>query len=151
MKRLNLLVVFLVLSLLLNGFFLGGYWIARLKATKISNSKQRISEIARLLDLTPEQKKKFLTLKKRAIGIRRPYLEQMARLRSQFWKKVVNNPDAKEDLEKIIHEMAVKREEYQRKIAGIICEFLQILDQKQKKKFLEISRKNRMLKALISG
>jgi len=151
MKRLNLLVVFLVLSLLLNGFFLGGYWIARLKATKISNSKQRISEIARVLDLTTEQKKKFLTLKKRAIGIRRPYLEQMARLRSQFWKKVVNNPDAKEDMEKIIHEMAVKRQEYQRKIAGIICGFMQTLDQEQKKKFLEISRKNRMLKVLISG
>ncbi len=151
MMRFNLLIVLLVLSLLLNGFFLGGYWMARIKAAKVTSSAQRISEIARQLHLTPEQKRKFHELKSRAINIRRPYLRRMAKLRSRFWKKLISSSTDNHEIDKIIHEMAVEREDYQKGIAKIITEFLNVLNQDQKEKFFEISKDNKILKVLLSG
>jgi Spy/CpxP family protein refolding chaperone len=149
--RLNLLTALLVLSLLLNGFFLGGYWFARFKADKVSSSEQRIGEIVRQLDLTPEQKSRFRMFKSRAINIRKSYLKRMAKLRSLFWKTVTSNSRGGQDIDRIIHEMAVERENYQKRIAGIISEFLHGLSREQKRKFFEISHDNRILKVLLSG
>ena len=149
--RFSLLTALLVLSLLLNGFFLGGYWFARFKADKVSSSEQRIGEIVRQLDLTPEQKSRFRMLKSRAVNIRKPYLKRMARLRSRFWKMVAGNSGDDHDVDRIIHEMAVERENYQKAIAEIISEFLHGLSREQKRKFFEISNDNKALKALLSG
>ncbi len=151
MMRFNLLIALLVLSVLLNGFFLGGYWLASFKAKEVSNAKQRIEEVVKQLDLTPEQREKFHELKSRAVGIRKPYLRRMARLRAMFWKTVTSSSANDEDIRKVIHEMAVERERYQRKIAAIIAEFFHVLNQDQKRKFLEISNNSKLLKALISG
>ncbi len=149
--RLNFLIALLALSLLLNGFFLGGYWFAREKARKVKNSAERIGEIVRQLELTPEQKRKFRILKAEAVKTRRPYLKEMARLRSLFWKTVIKNPGDSQAMDRIIHQMAVERERYQQKIARIISEFLQGLNREQKRKFFEISNDSKVLKALLSG
>ncbi len=149
--RFNLLIVLLVLSLLLNGFFLGGYWMARYKSERVTSSQGRIGEIAKLLNLTPEQRSTFQRLKSRAVSIRRQYLEKMERLRSKFWETVVRDPEDTNEIDKIIREMARVREDYQKAISRIITEFLRGLTAEQKRKFFEITRGNKVLRALVSG
>ncbi len=149
--RFNILIVLLTLSLLLNGFFLGGYWMARYKAKKVEDNHGRISEIARILNLSPEQRSTFQLLKSRAVNIRRSYLKKMEGLRSRFWEKVVTDPKNTSEINKIIHEMSREREDYQRAISKIIAEFLGKLTKEQRRKFLEITRGNKALRALVSG
>ncbi len=149
--RFNILIVLLTLSLLLNGFFLGGYWMARYKARKVEDNHGRITEIARILGLSQEQKSTFQLLKSRAINIRRSYLRKMEALRSRFWKTVVTDPKNTREMNKIIHEMSKEREDYQRAISQIIAEFLGKLTKEQRRKFLDITRGNKVLKALVSG
>jgi len=149
--RFNLLSVFLLLSVVLNGFFLGGYWFAHLKAERISQSKHRIEAIVRQLDLTQEQRVLFQRLKSRAVSTRKAYLKRMIESRSRLWKVLTSGSGDDEDVRRIIHEMAADREKYQIAIAGIVREFLSGLTVKQREKFLELSTGNKTLRVLISG
>ena len=151
MMQRNLLGLILIMSLLLNGFFLGGYWFAHSKARRLSSEKQRIQAVVEQLGLKRDQGMRFQRLKSKAIAVRRPYLIHMARLRSRLWQALAQGQTSSQEASEIIHEMAIERERYQKKIAKIIQEFLSGLTDEQKKDFLEMVNENKRLSALLSG
>ncbi len=151
MIKQNVLTALLVSSILLNGFFLGGYWYAHHRASGLKDGRQRIQAIVRQLDLDPSQKELFLRLKTKAVRLRRSYKKRMANLEARLWKCLLKEPKDMEEAEGIIHEMSSVREQYQKEIIRIIGMFIDSLNKEQRKKFSRITGDKRKLRALIAG
>ncbi len=141
----------LAASLLVNGFFLAGYWFAGSRAGKLADRKHRIQAVVEQLDLTEGQKQLFRQLRAKAFTVRKPYMQRMRELKGMLWEEMVNGSAEHGRIEEIIHEMALEREKYQKEIAAIVQEFLRGLSPEQKKRFLELSQGKKVLSALISG
>jgi hypothetical protein len=144
----------LAASLLLNGFFIGGYWFARQKTTELSSRTDRVAAVARRINLTNEQKKLFQNLKKKAGQIRKSHQQQTRALHHNLIRQLVSGPEPPEPPDntgQIITKMAILQTQYQKKIVVLIQRFLAELTDEQKKIFLRISSGNKQLNALLSG
>ena len=147
----KILSLALAASLLLNGFFIGGYWVAHRKAAELSSKTDRVEAIARRLNLTAEQKKIFQDLKKQARQIRKAHREQTRRLHHDLINRMVASSKQSEDTDRIVHDLATQQTLYQKKMVTLIQRFLAELTEEQKKNFLRISSGNKHLNALLSG
>ncbi len=149
--RRNILSLILIISLLLNVFFVGGYMFAQFRTRGLAHQPQRIQAVVKQLDLTPSQKQLFRQLKTEATGLRKSYRKQMASLRKRLWKTLASDSPDRSQVTDVIHKMSILREDYQTEIAGIIEKFLNVLNREQKQRFLRITNNSRILGALISG
>ncbi len=147
----NIIKLTLVISLLANIFFITGFHFAQVRAKRIAQKEFRIQEMVRQLDLTPEQQRVFRRLKKKAVNLRRSYIAKKRESQSILIQTLLEQDSDFNAVEQIIHTMAEDREKYQRGIAAVISEFTGSLTPEQKKKFLEISKGNTKLSALLSG
>jgi Spy/CpxP family protein refolding chaperone len=147
----KILSLALAASLLLNGFFIGGYWVAHRKAAELSSKTARVEAIARRLNLTAGQKKIFQDLKKRAGQIRKAHRKQTRQLHNDLINQLVAGSKQPENTDRIVHDMATQQTLYQKKIITLIQQFLAELTEEQKKIFLRISSGNKHLNALLSG
>ena len=154
MMRRNILLILLVFSLLGNVFFVGSYIVTHHRAAAMQEKGKRIATVVRSLHLSDEQERFFVRLKKQAVQVKRQYLRQIRSDRLKLWRLLASprRQENKERMDRIIHQMAVAREQYHRKIRDIIVRFIDSLDEEQQKRFYELSSKNKkVLSALFSG
>lgn len=146
-------VLFLTASLLINGFFIGGYLYAGHRTATLSAPGERLAAVAKRLRLTAAQKELFRELKKEARLNRNRYRQKKKRLRNELWKLLVSESGPQEEtdagIENTIHELAVLREQYQKETARLIRRFINGLDGEQRDLFVKISIDNKKVRALL--
>ncbi len=147
----KILPLTLAASLLLNGFFIGGYWFAQRKTAQLSSRKNRIEAVTRRLNLTTEQKKLFQKLKKQAWQIRKKHRKQARSLYHDLINQLAADTKRPGNTEPLVNEIATQQMRYQKKIIVLIQRFLDGLTDKQKKIFFKISSGNKQLNMLLSG
>jgi len=154
MMRRNILLLLLIFSLAGNVFFVGSYIVTHRRAAAMHDRGKRVAVVVKSLHLSDGQQKIFLHLKKQTARVKRRYWRQVRADRLELWR-LLTSPHRernREHMDQIIHKMAVAREIYQKEIRDIIGRFIDSLDDKQRKRFYELSSENKkMLSALFSG
>ncbi len=154
MMRHNILLVLLIFSLAGNVFFIGSYVVTHHQAAAMHDRGKRVAAVVRSLHLSDAQQKIFLRLKTQTVQVKRRYRQQSRTDRQELWRLLTSphREQNKEHMDQSIHKMAVAREIYQKEIRDIIGQFVDSLDDKQRKRFYELSSENKkMLSALFSG
>jgi uncharacterized membrane protein len=154
MRRRNILLTLLVFSLLGNVFFVGSYIVTHHWATTIQEKGKRVATVVRSLHLSDGQQRVFVRLRKRAVQEKRIYLHQLRDDRLELWRLLASphRQENREQMDRIIHHMALARERYNREIRDIIARFVDCLDDEQRQRFYTLSSENKkVLSALFSG
>lgn len=136
-----LLVIFLVISLCFNLFFVGAYLYTGkvLKRIKMSEGIARL--VAKQLDLSKTQQEVFLKL--------RGSLQSQAKKIKQanysdieaFWQEIVKDSPDSQKIDGLIEKTSVSREEFIKLTSKYMQEFLRVLTPKQRKAFMEMRQK----------
>lgn len=154
MMRRNMLLILLVFSLAANIFFVGSYIVTHRRAAAMHDRGKRVAAVVKSLHLSDGQQKIFLRLKKQTTRVKNRYWRQVRTDRLELWRLLTSphRQQNREQMDQIIHKMAVEREKYHKEIRDIIGRFIDSLDDNQRQRFYELSSENKkMLSALFSG
>jgi len=135
------LTVALCLSLLLNVFFIGGAFWARMHMPHMPMPPaQRIEEVARQLELTPDQRTAFDHFI-RVLRMRTRHLREMNEaLFADSWSEYLKAQPDMSVIERSIDESGKNRRAYQLEISQAMRTFLATLNDEQRARFVEQAR-----------
>lgn len=141
--RRNVLIVLLVVSAILNLFFVVGAVWTRLHAPHgWPNPEQRYREMAERLNLTPEQRAGF----EKYVAAMRTRTEKMhlqvAPLIGDAWQEIAKSQPDQAQILKLFDEAGEKRREFQREATVQTLDFLAILTPDQRGRFVAITRQH---------
>ena len=141
----------LAASLLLNGFFIGGYWVARKNASRLATKTRRIEAVAHRLNLTPAQQTLFRKLKNRARQMRKDHRIQTKGMQQALIRQLAADTGPSAATDKLIDRLTVQQAQYLKEVSAIIRQFFAALDDPQRKQFRKLITGNKQLQALFSG
>jgi uncharacterized membrane protein len=132
------LTVALCLSLLLNVFFIGGAFWARMHLPHpLMAPAQRIEEVARQLELTPDQRIAFDRFI-RTLRMRTRHLRELNEsLFADTWSEYAKAQPDPAVIEQAIEESGKNRHAYQIEISQAMRTFLASLNDEQRARFVE--------------
>jgi Spy/CpxP family protein refolding chaperone len=137
----RVLVILLVLSVVLNLCFIAGaVWIRWHVPARWAGPEQRYQQMARELDLTPEQRTGFdayvAAMRTRTGKMR----QQVAPLIGSAWEEIAKPQADGAQVMRFFDEAAEKRREFQREASAETLKFLALLTPAQRGKFIMIAR-----------
>ena len=144
----RVLVISLILSVVLNLCFVAGaVWIRWHVPARWAGPEQRYQQMARELDLTPEQRTGFdayVAAMRTHTGKMR---QQVAPLIGFAWEEVAKPQADGAQVMRLFDAAAEKRREFQREASAETLKFLTLLTPAQRGKFVAIARERRALRS----
>lgn len=152
MVRRQLAAILLAVSVTANLGFIAGYLYMEHRSATMLKTGQAVELVVQSLQLNDDQKALFRRLKKKAGRIKRSYHREMQRSREQLWQQLLVEQERENSIRqtnRLIRIMARNRAEYQQQIRDIIIEFIQCLDEQQRKRFYRLATDEKRLSALF--
>ncbi len=131
------------LALLLNVFFLLGYWFERQFREEMLQGPTR--GIVRILALDPEQQDRFQAFRAQMRGLARRIRKVLRPFRRQIWEELEKPVPDRERILGLLKEVDAQRERFRRQALEALLDFLGHLTPRQRRRFLQITHRHTAL------
>lgn len=139
--RVSLPWILFALSLTLNVFFLGGYYYKRALDTRLAgNEQERGRYIIEQLHFTPDQRQRFLELRKLGHEHAREMVQANRPIVDNLWREIEKRTPDQAQIDSLIERLTANRQKFQREQMRDLVTFANGLDESQRVEFLELVR-----------